>query len=409
MTEYIIKINSDDYPMLLEIKEKNLNKILSNIFKTGYDLYFPNKDKSILNDDINNLRSELCVLKKDVNESDIVNIGNTIMTRLTDKIDPLTQSLNKLLGLQTASSKKGELGENIIEHMFKNRYGDITYEDKSGIAHSGDAWITLYNNIKVMVESKNYTNTIGKSEIEKAEYDMKHNNIRFCLFISLNGNIQNFREMDFHTFTHESNNYFMIIVANLSNDMTRLDLAFSMIRKLTEMFNNVNKFPWIQKKIQDSLNMVNNIFSKNYTLRDNFYNMEKVICGSLDMYHKELRNYQYEMEQSIKNLTQEINSTMICSIEDIKTNSDIFSVHKSKKNYNIISRIADLLDKHKCNIVIKSESKYEVFKNDNNIGVVDIIVKKIVYSVINTIDIIFNNNNIRINEKNYSLLETYLE
>lgn len=49
------------------------------------------------------------------------------------------------------------------------------YEDKSQIPHSGDAWLILSDNKIVMIETKNYTSTINKSEIEKMEYDMKHN------------------------------------------------------------------------------------------------------------------------------------------------------------------------------------------------------------------------------------------
>ena len=54
------------------------------------------------------------------------------------------------------------------------------------MAHSGDAWIYLPDKEKIMIEAKNYTKTINKDEVEKMEYDMKFNNIKFCLFLSLN-------------------------------------------------------------------------------------------------------------------------------------------------------------------------------------------------------------------------------
>ena len=70
---------------------------------------------------------------------------------------------------------------------------------------------------------------------------MKSNHIKFSLFLGMNNSVQGFREMDFHTFSHQGETYFSIIVANLSNDITKLDLAFGMIRKLIDLINDTDK------------------------------------------------------------------------------------------------------------------------------------------------------------------------
>ena len=87
-----------------------------------------------------------------------------------------------------------------------------------------------------MIESKNYLNTVKKDEMVKMEYDMKFNHIRFGLFISINASVQGFRDMDFHTFQNNGETYFVIILANLSNDINKLDLGYSMIRKLMSFY-----------------------------------------------------------------------------------------------------------------------------------------------------------------------------
>lgn len=405
-SEIILKVNTKDFSMLKTIKKKDMDKLLMDIFKTGYMIYFPNKDKTLENQEYEGLRNSIIALREEIADSDLSEIGDIIISKINEKIEPLSDSLSKLLGLQTASSKKGELGENILQHAFTTRYGDILYEDKSGIAHSGDAWVHLPDNKLIMIESKNYTTTIGKPEVEKMEYDMKHNNIRFCLFLSLNANIQGFKDMDFHTFNHNSEPYFAIMVSNLSNNISKLDLAFSMMRKIIEMFNQPEKFPWIQKKIYEGLNKVNEITTKNYILRDNFYLLEKTINSSLDSYHKTLRDYQYELEELIKSLIGNINSTMKESIEIKKSVKDLMLPHKSKKIYAVVSHIGDVIEKKKWDVKINGENKYELYNKGEKIGNFEIQLKKAcIHFPLTQLDLIFNAGNHSQNKQNLNILD----
>jgi hypothetical protein len=407
--EFMLKINYNDYPMLKSLKKKDSEKLIIDIFNAGYKLYFPNKDQLIKNQEFDEIRNSIDALRAGIADSDIGDIGNTLLSKINEKIEPLNNSLNKLLGLQTASCKKGELGENIIQNAFLTRYGDILYEDKSGVAHSGDAWIYLPDKEKIMIESKNYTKTINKDEVEKMEYDMKFNNIKFCLFLSLNAPIQGFREMDLHSFSHNDENYFAIMISNLSNDITKLDLGYTMIRKLMELFNNSEKFPWIQKKIKDNLNKVNEIVIKNYVLRDSFYTMEKSIQSSMDIYHKQIRDYQYEMEQLIKSFTNDISTTMVDSIKDKKEQStkEILLIHKTKKIYQVVSHISDLIEKKKWNLLEISKNKYELSNKGSKIGTFDIALNKATINFPNNqLDLIFNAGNTKQNSQNLKILET---
>jgi len=390
MTSRTITIDLDEFPILKSLKKKDFEKTIQSIISVGYNIYFP----KIEDNNINNFKNQ-------VDES-------SLLEKISEKIDPLNESLSILLGLKTASAKKGELGENIIKNAFATRYGNIIYEDKSKVDHSGDAWIYLENKERIMIESKNYTNTISKNEIEKMEYDMKFNNIKFCLFLSLNASVQGFRDMDFHTFSHNGESYFSIIVSNLTNDISKLDLAFSMIRKLMELMNHPEKFPWIQTKIKENLNKVNDIINKNYILRDNFYTMEKSISSAMDSYHKQIRDYQYEMEQIIKQLTSDINSTIVGSIEPIKTNKDNMLIHKDKKIYQVLSQIVDIFDKKKW-IIEKNEidNKYQISIKNTIIGTLDIFIKKLIINFPQfQLELNFNFGNNKQNATSLKILET---
>jgi hypothetical protein len=407
--EITLKLSNKDYPMLQTIKKKDIDKLALDIFRTGYMIYFPNKDKTLEKQEYEELRNSIVALREEIADSDLTDIGDIIVSKINEKIEPLNNSLSKLLGLQTASCKKGELGENIIQNAFTTRYGDILYEDKSHVAHSGDAWLFLPDGKVVMVESKNYTNTINKNEIEKMEYDMKHNNIRFCLFLSLNAPIQGFRDMDFHTFTHNGDMYFAIMVSNLTNNISKLDLAFNMIRKLIEIMNTPDKFPWIQKKIHEGLNRVNEIIAKNYLLRDNFYTMEKSIYSAMDVYHKDLRNFQYELEETIKSLTDEINSTMVESVQKKKTVKDIMIKHKDKKIYSVVAHISDLIEKKKWEVKTTDDNKYDLYNKGQKIGHFEVQLKKAKINFIsNQLELTFNAGSSKINNQNLKIIETSL-
>ena len=212
--------------------------------------------------------------------------------------------------------------------------------------------------------------------------------------------------MDLHTFTHNDETYFGIMVSNLSNDISKLDLAYTMIRKLMELFNNSQKFPWIQKKIKENLNKVNEIVTKNYVLRDSFYTMEKSIQASMDIYHKNIRDYQYEMEQLIKSFTNEINITINESIKEVST-KDILLIHKTKKIYPVVSHISDLIEKKKWNLIETSKNKYDLLNKGTKIGTFEVALNKATINFPNNqLDLIFNAGNNKQNSQNLKILET---
>ena len=43
--EITLKLNNKDFPILQTIKKKDINKLILDIFHTGYKLYFPDKNK----------------------------------------------------------------------------------------------------------------------------------------------------------------------------------------------------------------------------------------------------------------------------------------------------------------------------------------------------------------------------
>mgnify|MGYP003350571028 CR=1 FL=1 len=52
-----LQLDLDEYPMLKNIKKKDLNKLLFGIFNTGYKLYFPNKNELIKKNEFDEIKS----------------------------------------------------------------------------------------------------------------------------------------------------------------------------------------------------------------------------------------------------------------------------------------------------------------------------------------------------------------
>jgi hypothetical protein len=352
LIEVTLRLDDNEYPLLNNFKKKKLDKFLIEIFKTGYQIHFPSQNKIEQQVEYNELIERIETIKYEIKDE----INNS---EIGDKINSLESSLTKLIGLSSNSCKKGAFGENVLEEIFNQRYGDMQFDKKSNVAHSGDAWLYLPNNKIIMLESKNYTTTVNKDEIIKLQSDMINHHIKWGILISFNSGIQGMKELDFHTFSHNNETYFILMISNLSNDIHKLDLGLQIIRKLIVSIDNLPEFPWVVNDITTNLNELNQIIQKNYFLRDAYYNMERDIQKSLSGFHINLRNFQYEIELKINEIINKIKSNMTTSI-DINNNinyQEILDKYQDKKILPIIVRLIDI-----------AQSKKWCINYDNTLG-----------------------------------------
>ena len=382
MTDLLLKINLDNYPLLNNIKEDLRQQIIQNIFDTGYNIHFPQ-----------------------INKNDITNNNEILNLEISNKLDNLESSLSKLIGISSNSAKKGEMAELILEKLINDRYGDIKFENKSQIPHSGDAWLYLPDDKIIMLESKNYTNTVNKDEVIKLESDMITHNIKWAIMVSFNSMIQGMKELDFHTFIHNNETYSIIIICNLSNDYHKLDIGLQIIRKLMLKTSENDNFPWIIKDITQNLNELNDVMKRNYLLRDSYYLLEKDIQKILSNYHVQLRDYQYELEQSINKIIDKIKSTTNKSIvinQDIKYD-DIIEKYQTKKTFPIINRLIDLCQNKNWELNNEENDNWMIKNKQEIIGYVKIQIKKIIVNI-NDISFVFNLGNDKEIKQNFELM-----
>jgi hypothetical protein len=374
-----LKLSKEEYPILFQLKENELEKTIYQIFNTGYVILYPKcVDTTNKSYEYKEITQKIELLRSELNNPE-----------LNHKINSLESSLEKLIGLSTSSSKKGELAENILENIFEQRYGDITFKNTSQIAHSGDAWLYLPNDKVIMLESKNYTNCVNKDEVIKMQNDMITHHIKWGIFVSFNSSIQGMKEFDFHIFHHNNETYNIVMISNLSYDISRLDLGISLTRKLLNTYADLSKFPWIVNNIKTELDHLNELLEQNYLLRDNFLTMEKDVIKNINSFYTKLRDYQFIMDTKIKEIISKITSTMDNSINYHNLDYTKFielAISKDKKLGPIATKISDTF---KQKNIVYSVSDNNLLLQNNIIGCVKIQTKKITLEFTNY-DILLN-------------------
>jgi hypothetical protein len=173
------------------------------------------------------------------------------------------------------------------------------------------------------------------------------------------------------------------MISNLANNISKLDLGLQIIRKLILQLNDKINFPWIVNDINSSLVELNDIVKKNYQLRDLYYSMERDIQKSLSSYHIKLRDYQYEIELKITEITNKITSTMNKS-DIINVNSpDLLKLYQDKKISPLLSRLLDVINENKWEVEVKESNLWKVNYKDEIIAEIKIQLKKIIINIIN--------------------------
>lgn len=179
------------------INTKNNNKIIDNICNivnnddnnnlqlrlTKLFEEYQNKNKELLNN----------VVNKDIQEMKIIN--KNIQTEFTE-------FKNKFLKSKT----KGEAIENVFYDILQKEFYQIgNVECKTNDAHSGDFHIDIDGLPNIIVEVKDYTGIVPKTEVDKFINDVKLND-SWGIMVSMSSRIANTRDFEIVTVDNINNN-----------------------------------------------------------------------------------------------------------------------------------------------------------------------------------------------------------
>ncbi len=276
-------IDIDKYKILKNINQDYLPHVLDEIFGIGFNVWIKNY------------------------------IRNDIV--LSETQNNITES--KL------SSSKGQHGENIVIDLIIDRFKDIQVENTSKIPHHGDIQLTLQNNQKIIVEVKNYNNTINQEQIDKLKFDMKFCSINYAIFISLNSGIVGKKRFELETFYHNKSNYYILylpysmhktipnrkyIITHNSYDesifnlSTKVEFSLCILQSISDSIIKFNCTSVFNTDFDYLINELNCFFDEFKSVKNSCYKLEDNIKKNIESHLSIIKEYEFNIKNKINNL-----------------------------------------------------------------------------------------------------------
>ena len=357
-----ILISKKKYKLLDKINDIHMPFIVDEIFELGYSMYIKNLIKSDLNNETNT-------------------------TSATNGINNLEERNKITNGITESkySTIKGSLGENVVMDILIDKFPNYLVENMSKVPHSGDIQLTLPTGIKIIVEVKNYNKTIDQEQIDKLKFDMRFNNIKGALFVSLNSGIVGKKKFELEFFKNNADDYFIIY------------FPYSMHKSIPDKKNIIShnsiedSISNLSIKLEFGICVVQNIITKlnsnsTYTLNKFFSNVE------LDWMTTQF-NSLYSEFRDVKNSIRKLEESFKKSLDSHK------SVISNYEN-SILNKINHLVGTKLYTLQYLNIDKKNIELEKNDFGSWDILINKKIYGKIVFVErcydilIVIDNNNI---------------
>lgn len=364
-----------------KISDLEKNNFLNYIFNLGFKEYIKiknskiNKSFTIENSDNNDLLISNINNKLDINTNQIINILNEL------KFNNLNKSINN----------KGNEGELQIYNFFQINFNNFIIEDTSQIAHSADFKVFIPEiNQNILLEVKNYKNTVDQKQIDKLYYDLNYTGINYAIFISLQSGIVNKKnniEWDIN------NNRIIIFISNCTNELLFLSIytLINLYNTVIKNKNNINISYFNNKTI---LNNINNLIQHNnqiIKLKNSILNLHKNYSNDiLELYNSICffeNTLNYNLNNLKYNIDSEINKYKLIETNNNKILLEIEELQLTKINNNLLQNIiSDIQNK----LIIKIINNKKIILYNKNIEIIELKILK------NSINLLFLNDNLEI-------------
>jgi hypothetical protein len=218
------ELTIDKFTELMNVKYSLLIESIQNKIQTSISLSEQNLNTNI--DKLKEISSESSLIQKNIN------------TELTTYI-----------GRHNKSIYKGSQSEEMLSTVLEEHYPNAEIINSSSLPKSGDFILKRNNLSTILIENKNYTNSVPYDEITKFHRDIEHNDFCNGIFISQSSTIsgkQNF-QIDFH------NNAILIYIHKCDYDPIKINTAIQIIDSIyskISLFKN-NNISLTQEMITD--------------------------------------------------------------------------------------------------------------------------------------------------------------
>lgn len=363
-----------------KISDLNKNDFLNYIINLGFKEYIK----------INNSKIDNNFLISNDNDNLLINNINEIIDNKTNKICSIINEL-KNNNLNKTINIKGKEGECEIYNFFQTNFYNYKIEDTSEIPHSGDFKLFISDiNQYVLLEVKNYKNTVDQKQIDKLYYDMEFTGINYAIFISLNSGIVNINQkLEWKII----NNKIIIFLSYCNDELLYLSIytLINLYNIIKKNKNNININYFYNKTI---LNNINNLIQQNnqiIKLKNNILTLHKNYSNDiLDLYNSICifeNSLNYNLNNLKQNIESEINKFNIIEQNNNQILLELEEIELSKSNYNLLQNIISDINP---DFIIKIINNKKILLYYKNIEIIELKILK------NSINLIFLNDNLEI-------------
>lgn len=201
----------------------------------------------------------------------------SIMEKQYEKQQDLRNDYELRLSRQQNSSLKGKDGEWVVYERLNMLFPSAVIEDTHTTPHRGD-FIVRLKDMVMMIETKNYSKNVQKSEIDKFYNDIdnpSNSDIQCGLFVSLNTGICNKEDFQFEI----RNNIPVMFIHNLLDNFDSISLAVRFFRMILENTNLDLTHKETIDAFKNSASSLKRNFKKQKTQLDRYYNSQLEIIS----------------------------------------------------------------------------------------------------------------------------------
>tara|TARA_Y100000590_G_C15722425_1_gene1013959 strand:+ start:1906 stop:3120 length:1215 start_codon:yes stop_codon:yes gene_type:complete len=184
----------------------------------------------------NNWITRLSEAERDEVVNNILEIGFLVKNSTQFRIDQgdgcvredIQELRDLILGKFVTSSIKGRLGEKAIYEWCKQDFSSEFVEDTAKKDHCGDCHVGEGVGIKVLIDSKVYTNPVPTHEIEKLKQDMDSTNIKLSILVSFRSSITGKKRWQLDRY----NDGYILYLPHMGNKFDLISMGIQFLREV---------------------------------------------------------------------------------------------------------------------------------------------------------------------------------
>jgi len=306
-----------------------------------------------LQDEVNKVKEKYDLLLKEKDRQNQLN---------REAFDKAVKLLDKTGNKSSISI--GDNGEQIFESLadtFKD-FTNFKIENKAKQSHKGDFHL-FFKEFNILVDSKNYTSSISKKEIQKIESDLNTNsNMDFAWLVSLNSNICEYNKFPITPkwITTDIGNVKCILMINnlLDNKEPRnvLRQAWQICEDFYKLTRKVGKEDGELEKYREK----NLIHKKHITnLQERAYDLRRSMNSSFNI----LKNMDNDLLEMLSNMSDDILNEKFSLSNKIKEWWDLNVEYVNNDNKMTSTEIWNKFKKENKKFIEDNNITIEMFKD----------------------------------------------